>query len=283
MEYYIVVPAHNEAVFLPGALDAILKQTLLPKKVVLVNDNSTDTTEVIIDAYSAQNKIFQKVNSTSSNLHLPGSKVVNAFYKGFSILDANYDFIVKLDADVILPPNYFEQVSQIFKANPKVGIAGGFTYEKNAQGEWKYTHPMNKDHVRGAFKSYTKQCFEMIGGLKPAIGWDTVDELLCYYHGFETFTAPELQVKHLRPIGKAYNKKAKLLQGKAMYIMRYGFVISCIASLKMALKKRNIKVFFNNIKGYLTAKKQSNSFIVTPDEGSFIRKLRWKGILKKII
>ncbi len=49
---------------------------------------------------------------------------------------------------------------------------------RDAKGAWKLNHPMNKDHVRGAFKSYTKKCFKAIGGLKNSIGWDTVDEFL---------------------------------------------------------------------------------------------------------
>ena len=43
---------------------------------------------------------------------------------------------------------------------------------------WQLNHPMNKDHVRGAFKAYIKNCFKAIGGLKKAMGWDTIDELL---------------------------------------------------------------------------------------------------------
>lgn len=54
---------------------------------------------------------------------MPGSKVVNAFNKGFELLDQDFDIIVKLDADIILPPNYFEKLTEIFK-DSRVGIAG---------------------------------------------------------------------------------------------------------------------------------------------------------------
>jgi glycosyltransferase involved in cell wall biosynthesis len=39
---YIVIPAHNEEQFIALTLDSLISQTLLPKKVVIVNDNSTD-------------------------------------------------------------------------------------------------------------------------------------------------------------------------------------------------------------------------------------------------
>ncbi|MDB2606456.1 glycosyltransferase family 2 protein, partial [Zobellia sp.] len=217
MHYYVIVPAHNEEVFLSDTLNSILRQSLQPKRVVLVNDNSTDNTEAVINQFMALSPIFCKLNTTSSTDHMPGSKVVNAFNKGLQVLDDDYDFIVKLDADVILPDNYFEKMVYIFKGQPNIGIAGGFVYEQtNRDGQWKLNHPMAKNHVRGAFKAYTKKCFKAIGGLRNAMGWDTVDELLAQYHGYEIYTDDALKVKHLRPTGNAYNQKAKLLQGKAM-------------------------------------------------------------------
>jgi len=282
MKYYIVIPAHNEEAFIAKTLDSILRQTLLPQKVIVVNDNSTDRTEEIIDSFITKNAVFQKLNTTSSTQHLPGSKVINAFNKGLDLLDDDYDFIVKLDADIILPDTYFEKVAFIFKQQPKVGVAGGFAYEQDSKGDWLLNHPMNKDHVRGAFKAYRKNCFKAIGGLKSAMGWDTLDELLAQYHNFTIHTDNDLKVKHLRPTGNAYNKKAKLLQGKAMYGMRYGFRISCIASLKMALKQGKTKVFFHNLKGYFKAKREKSPYLVTKEEGEFIRALRWKNIKQKL-
>ncbi|WP_339628460.1 glycosyltransferase [uncultured Maribacter sp.] len=282
MDYYLVIPIHNEEAYLESTLKSILGQTLLPKKVILVNDNSTDSTETIINSFSSKHSIFQKLNIISSTQHMPGSKVINAFNKGFNVLDESFDFIVKLDADIILPKNYFEVISSHFKKEPKLGICGGFIYEQNASGHWILNHPMDKDHVRGAFKAYSNACFRAIGGLKNAMGWDTVDELIAKYHGFLIQTDLTLKVKHLRPTGKAYNKKAKRLQGKAMYSMRYGFLITCIASIKMAAKNKSIKSFWNNIIGFLNAAQNNAPYLVNEEEGKFIRRLRWTNIKRKL-
>ena len=282
MDYYIVIPIHNEEAYLESTLNSILGQTLLPKKVILVNDNSTDSTEAIINSFSSKHTVFQKLNIISSTLHMPGNKVINAFNKGFNVLDETFDFIVKLDADIILPDNYFEVISTHFRGDPKLGICGGFIYEQNSYGNWILNHPMDKDHVRGAFKAYSKACFKAIGGLKNAMGWDTVDELLAKYNGFLIQTDPTLKVKHLRPTGKAYNKNAKRLQGKAMYSMRYGFLITCIASLKMAIKNKSINSFWNNSIGFISAAQKNAPYLVNEDEGKFIRQLRWKNIKRKL-
>ncbi len=283
MNYYVVIPAHNEQQFLSFTLDSLLRQTLLPKRVIIVNDNSTDETENIIDSYTSEHSLFTKLNTTSDTLHMPGSKVVNAFKKGLALLDEDYDFLVKLDADIVLPDPYFEKIALAFRANPNIGIAGGFAYEEDAKGIWKRNHPMNSDHVRGAFKAYSKRCFKDIGGLKSAMGWDTVDELLARYHGYEIHTDENLHAKHLRPVGNAYNKKAKLLQGKAMYGMRYGYLITLIASLKMALKQRKKNAFFDNMEGYLEAERNNAAFLVSEAEGKYIRKLRWTNMRKKLL
>ncbi len=284
MIYYIVIPAHNEEAFLRPTLNSIANQTLLPKKAVIVNDNSTDATETIIDEFTSKYTFFQKVNSTSSPNaeHLPGSKVIHAFNKGLAILDDHFDVMVKLDADIVLPSAYFEGIAAIFNAHPKVGIAGGFAYEKDESDNWVLNHPMNNDHIRGAFKAYTKACFNAIGGLKTSIGWDTVDELLAKYYGFETYTDAALKVKHLRPIGKSYHKKAKLMQGEAFYKMRYGFLLTTIAAAKMAWKQKSVRAFFNHLNGYFSARKRKTAFLVSPEEGTFIRRYRYRGIFRKL-
>lgn len=282
MNYYIVICAHNEELYLADTLQSVLAQTMQPKKILIVNDNSSDNTEAIIDEYISENEHILKVNRSSSTLHMPGAKVVEAFNEGYQLLDDQYDFIVKLDADIILPENYFEKISQLINSDSKAGILGGFAYEQDANGGWKLNHPMNNDHVRGAFKSYTKQCFKAIGGLKDSIGWDTVDELLAQYNDFKVITDNSLKIKHMRPLGASYNKQARFLQGEAMYRMRYGHLISFIASLKIAWKRKKWELFVDSLKGYVQAKKRKLPFLVSKKEGEFIRKLRWRNILKKL-
>ena len=283
MEYYVVIPAHNEEDYLAEMLDSLLAQTILPKKIVIVNDHSTDGTEAIIDTYTEKSTLLQKLNRSSAAEHMPGSKVIEAFNHGLTVLDNTYDVIVKLDADLLLPPTYFERIAQHFTADPSIGIAGGFIYEKTSTGDWKINHPMDKDHIRGAFKAYSKACFNAIGGLKNAMGWDTIDELLAKYHGFSLLTDTSLVVKHLRPTGKSYTPKTRTLQGKAMYTMRYGFLITCIASLKMAYHQKSIGMFKQNMTGFFNAKKAGAPFLINKEEGAFIRRLRWKNIRGKIL
>ena len=282
MNYYIVIPAHNEEAFIALTLQSLSEQTLLPSKVVVVDDNSTDKTSEIVSDFASKFPFISLVKKTSETIHLPGSKVIQAFHKGFETLDENYDVIVKLDADLILPKNYFETTINTFKSDSKIGMAGGFAYiEKN--GDWILENLTDKDHIRGAFKAYRKECFLQIGNLKPAMGWDTVDELLCKFYNWKVVTNPSLKVKHLKPTGANYNKTARYKQGEAFYTLGYGFIITSIASAKLALLKKKPLLFFDYIKGYLKAKSAKKSLLVTEEQAKFIRNYRLKKMKEKLI
>ena len=281
MNLYIIIPAHNEEKFIGLTLQSILKQTTKPQKVVVVNDNSTDTTESIVNEFIQKDSSISLINSVSTATHLPGSKVIQAFHKGFETLDSNYDIIVKLDADLILPNNYFETIISHFKKDQKIGMVGGFAYiEKN--GHWILENLTDKDHIRGAFKAYRKECFLQIGNLKPAMGWDTVDELLCKFYGWKVITDENLKVKHLKPTGANYNKSSRYKQGEAFYTLGYGFLITTIASAKLALMKKKPLLFFDYIKGFWKAKMANKPLLVTNEQAKFIRSYRLQKMKEKL-
>jgi glycosyltransferase involved in cell wall biosynthesis len=281
MKYYIVIPAYNEEAFIALTLQSLVSQTLLPKKVVVVNDSSTDKTAEIVLAFAKENPFITLVNKTSEAIHLPGSKVIQAFHKGFETLDNNYDIIVKLDADLILPNNYFERISSTFEKDAEVAIVGGFAYiEKN--GDWIIENLTDKDHIRGAFKAYRKTFFEQMGNLKPAMGWDTVDELLAKFYGWKVITDSSLIVKHLKPTGANYNKTARYKQGEAFYTLGYGFFITAIASAKLAMMKKKPLLFLDYVLGFWKAKMANTPLLVTEEQAKFIRKYRFQKMKEKL-
>lgn len=280
MNISIIIPAHNEEDCIEQTLESLVNQTLRPKQVVVVNDNSTDDTKKIVEYYLTNYSWISLVNISTSDQHLPGTKIINAFNKGLDFLDTNYDVICKFDADLIFPNNYLEQLAFHFNSNEKLGMASGFCYIKK-NDEWILENLTRKDHIRGALKAYRKACFLQIGKLKPSMGWDTVDELLAKFYKWDILTDESLHVKHLKPTGISYNEASKFMQGEAMYKMRYGFTITLISALKLAYKKGSLPLFKDYMTGYFRAKKNSISFLVTKEQGTFIRKYRWKGMLNQ--
>lgn len=282
MKFYIVIPAHNEEDSIGLTLKSLVSQSLQPQKIVVVNDNSTDRTKEIVSEYENSYEFIKLVNTTSSNLHLPGSKIINAFYKGYDTLDKDYDVICKFDADLIFPKNYLEQLSVHFNKDKKLGMVSGYCYIYKNE-EWIIEGLTNKDHIRGALKAYRKQCFNDIGKLKSSIGWDTVDELLAKFYKWNIFLDSSLHVKHLKPTGSTYNKASKHLQGEAMYKMRYGFCLGILTGFKMAWRNKSINYLFDFVIGYLKAVFNKTEYLVTKEQGKFIRSYRWKGIRSKLL
>ena len=281
MNYTIVIPSHNEEQFIGLTLQSLVEQTVPPKSVIVVNDSSTDATGTIVLDFAQRHSFIQLVNATSEAIHLPGSKVIQAFQKGFDAIQEPFDLLVKADADLIFPPEYFETIISHFKTDPSIGMVGGFAYiEKN--GEWILENLTDKDHIRGAFKTYRAAAYKQIGGLKPAMGWDTVDELLCKFYHWKVVTDATLKVKHLKPTGANYNKASRYKQGEAFYRLGYGFFITTIASLKLSMRKGKPLLFLDYINGFWKAKWAKKPLLVTAEQAKFIRSYRWKKMKEKL-
>jgi hypothetical protein len=255
---------------------------LLPKILLLVNDSSTDNSEKILKKYSNEFSWIKYINIKSKQVHIPGEKVINAFNKGLEKLDSNYDIICKFDSDIILPKNYLESIEKIFLNNPKVGVAGGNLYVKK-NSNWIYEKISSKNHVRGPIKSYRKKCFEEIQGLRPSIGWDTVDVLISEFYGWIIKTDKTLLVKHLKPTGENYTYNSKFLQGEALYKMRFGIILSFISVIKTSINISKFSMIFFAFFGYFIAFIKRKERIVTKEQGKFIRKHRWKRALSNFL
>ena len=282
MKVCIIIPIFNEQDFIKKSVESLIGQTTKPAEVIYVNDNSTDNSKNIIKNLIKSHEWIRLIDRESVQEHVPGAKVVEAFNFGLKHLKTKFDIICKFDGDIVLPKNYIEKIIEIFNKKQSIGIVGGnlYIFKKD---KWIYENIAAKTHVRGPIKAYRAKCFDEIDGLKSSIGWDTVDVLLAQKKGWLIQTDKNLKVKHLKPTGHKYSLKSKMLQGEALYKMRFGFILSMLSLLKSSLNNFSIsRVFFGMI-GYVTTSLKKKSFIVTYDEGVFIRKFRWKVIYEKYL
>ena len=54
MRFYIVIPAHNEEAFIKDCLVSLSEQSLVPEKIIVVDDNSSDQTSKIVEGLIKQ-------------------------------------------------------------------------------------------------------------------------------------------------------------------------------------------------------------------------------------
>ena len=276
MKFLIIIPTHNEEENILLTLNSLKSQGFQDFTCVIVNDGSTDRTREMVEGF-IDKKQFQLINLEKST-HSPGAKVVSTFYKGLSSQNLDdFDVICKFDADIIFPENYLEEINKIYEENPKAGMVSGLVYIKKDEN-WVFENISSKNHVRGPIKSYRKECFLQMGGLREVLGWDNIDVMLCQMHGYQVVTNKSLWVKHLRPTAYKYkNAKAKKL-GEYFYNIGLDFPLAFISSAKSSFKNRSLSEFFITMKTFLSQKQDRK---LSREEIKYIRNLRWREILKK--
>jgi glycosyltransferase involved in cell wall biosynthesis len=218
--YAVISPVKNEAEFIGKTIDSMIQQSIKPIVWVIVNDGSSDETESIILNYTKTYDWIKLVNKQSADTRQRGRGVIEAFYAGYDTLTKNYDYIVKLDGDVSFESTYFESLLQKFASDPTLGIAGGGLYEKPDGKTWVLM--TSKVHVRGCTKIYRHTCFEDIGGLTPAMGWDGIDEWKALSSGWKVESFLDTKIYHYRFTGAATGfLKSSYEQGTGAYRMGY--------------------------------------------------------------
>lgn len=207
--YTLVTPARNEAAFLPDLLNSVVAQSVRPLRWVIVSDGSTDETDELVTKASTKYTFIQLISIKPEAQRSFTSKAM-AFQRGYEALrHLSFDFIGNLDADVTLESHYYKRMLEEMERNSRLGVAGGVVWDKTARGFKRTTSSLN--HAVGAVQFWRKECFEGVGGYRPASvgGVDSLAELTARMKGWETRSFPELPVYHHKPVdslggGKAY-------------------------------------------------------------------------------
>ncbi len=219
--YVVVTPVRNESEYLPMTIDSVLSQSVRPLAWIIVDDGSNDGTVDIVQEAAAKTGWVILVRRKDRGFRKAGGGVVDAFYDGFSMVrDKKWDYIVKLDGDLSFRPTYFERCLEKFANDGTLGIGGGEVYHSMPGGLHLERQP--RFHVRGASKIYRRECWQAIGGLIHAPGWDTLDEVKANMLGWSTRSFPELILTHHRFTGAAAGSWRNSLKcGFANYVSGY--------------------------------------------------------------
>ncbi len=291
MHFLIIIPAHNEAEYIGAALESLSRQDYGEFRCVVVDDGSSDATAAIVRTIAGGDSRFV-LQQLSKSEHQPGAKVVRTFMAGLQSQDlGSADIICKFDADVIFPPAYLSEIKKIYENDPRAGMASGivkissepfsvneaFNFN-NKNGQWQFENISSKNHVRGPIKSYRKACFQEMNGLRPVLGWDNIDVMLAQKHGWRVITNKELWVKHLRPTAYKYKTQKAEKLGEYFYNIGLDFPLAFISSAKSSLKNKSLRELMITLRSFLKQKARRH---LTDEEITYIRKLRWRQMLKR--
>ena len=175
-----------------------------------------------------------------------------AFNYGLSLASA-FTHVGKLDGDIELPPDYYERLLGRFRDDASLGLAGGVLMEPTSRG-WQLRGNSDLQHVRGALKLYTRDCFETIGGVREILGWDGVDEVLARMHGYRTRSFPDAVARHHRPVGTAQGRlRGSYRLGRSMFIEGYPFLWITARSLMVGKSRPLALTGVAYLAGYVDA------------------------------
>jgi glycosyltransferase involved in cell wall biosynthesis len=235
--YVLISPCRNEAAFMRQTLESVVGQSLRPTKWVIVDDGSTDETPAILAEYASRYEWISIVTRADRGNRAVGPGVVDAFYSGYQTIDrGDFDFICKLDLDLLLPPRYFEILIQRMDSDPRIATCSGKSYIRE-NGHLVYERH-GDDTSLGMTKFYRSSSFQEIGGFVREVMWDGIDCHLCRMRGWIacSWDDPDLRFVHLRPMGSSQQGiyVGRMRHGYGQYFMGTGFLYLAASALSRA-------------------------------------------------
>src|SRR5437773_7087650 len=223
--YVLITAARNEETYIPKTLQSVVSQTLLPRIWLIVSDGSTDRTGDVVMDFASRYDFIRLIERSNSGARVFSQKVsaINEAYD--DIRHTSFEFLGFPDADTSFGDSYFENLLSKFRADPRLGIAGGRVLE-NQSGDYVERYGSSEECVPGAVLFFRRQCYEDIGARFIPLrygGEDAVANVMARQKGWEVRSFPDLHVLHHRPTGTAGSTvwRTRLLQGMEDYFIGY--------------------------------------------------------------
>lgn len=201
----VIVPFLNEEQHLPLFLASVSAQTRPPDVLVLVDDGSTDRSWAIARDFAACHSYARALRRPPRPVardRLASASEWGAWQWALEQAHAAGDVLVKLDADLRLPPLFFEIMERRFLSDSLLGVAGTHLSTVGDDGVPKREYNVD-NHVRGPTKFYRAECYQDISPVPQILGWDTIDEVTARMRGWRTASVavPGGDPVHMRTTG----------------------------------------------------------------------------------
>lgn len=109
----IIIPVYNDEKYIIETLNSVLNQVYTNWECVIVNDGSTDASEKIIKDFIKNDNRFSYIFKANSGV---------AATRNLAITNAKGDYILPLDSDDKISPNYLQEAITVFTKNQEVKL-----------------------------------------------------------------------------------------------------------------------------------------------------------------
>ena len=190
--YYAIVTCRNSENDIENAIVSLLKQTIRPKYVIVVDDGSTDGTHSILEGLKSKNDRLYVI--TNPDLGYDIGRVVKNWNSAINLArklnlqKTDYHMISTDDTHYEEP--YAEKIMHKMDADDKIAISSG-NYDSNS-----YATP------HGAGRFVRSSFFEEFLGLYPEkMGYESVILQMSLYQGFKNLVNNDARFSHTRQLG----------------------------------------------------------------------------------
>ena len=170
----IVIPCYNHGIYIGDALESVAKyQGKYRIEVIIVNDGSTDAhTKAVMEQLAGEG--YQIIHQENKGL---------AAARNTGIAAAKGEYILPLDSDNKIYPDYIDKGIEVLERHSQVGVVyGDALYFGDKTGRWV----VGNFDMRRLFDSnfidacavFRKRIWEEVGGYDenmPAMGWEDWD------------------------------------------------------------------------------------------------------------
>jgi glycosyltransferase involved in cell wall biosynthesis len=190
--YFAIVTCRNSENEIENAIISLLKQTIIPKYVIVVDDGSTDGTPGILERLKSNNEGLYLI--TNPDLGYDIGRVVKNWNSAISLarklsLEKTDYHMISTD-DTHYEASYSEKIMQQMDSDDKIAISSG-NYDNN-----NYSTP------HGAGRFVRNSFFEEFLELYPEkMGYESVILQMSLYHGFKNLVNNDARFSHTRPLG----------------------------------------------------------------------------------
>jgi glycosyltransferase involved in cell wall biosynthesis len=206
MKYSIIIPVFNRPKEVEELLESLVHQSLTDFEVIIVEDGSTICCQNICEQYKGKMDIhyFMKKNSG------PGQS------RNYGAKHANGDYLLILDSDIVLPPDYIKAINDELIHKPADGFGGpdrahpSFTDTQKAIS-YSMTSFFTTGGIRGGKKKLDKfyprsfnmgirkEVYQKLGGFSNMRFGEDIDfSIRIYKAGYRCRLFPKAWVWHKR-------------------------------------------------------------------------------------
>ena len=236
-----VVPARNEESFIGKTLSALRAQHHAPRKIVVVDDGSSDSTATVAQSVGAH-----VISLEDRGYNVLGTPILaGVINRGLDYLlsegygSSPHDYIMIVGADHVLPPDYVTTLLDLVETDRSVAVCSG-----QIRGERSVV-------PRGSGRLVRADVWKRFGLKYPEnYGFETYLIIKAQQEGYRVVVVDDLVTDGLRKTGKHYKKSVFISYGKSLRALGYSKLYSAARIAIMSTKHPTGGIYM--LKGYMS-------------------------------